>query len=210
MKNFIVFMLLQTLSMVSIVFAQDTFVLKGKAINAGTLEPVPFVLVTMEGMEMHTHQYSGFDGEFIFENLLPGNYRLYGQYFHFYKFDTALTVTGNIEQFILPQVRDSSLGEYWLYPSHYNSQGAISDIENNTMRIILEINGARDYSLSAKDTLFENKYHIEYWFEGCEVLPQQDNVGYNREIFRYLDQQYGKRWRKSIRKDAIGLKKERK
>ncbi|MPM02981.1 hypothetical protein SDC9_49240 [bioreactor metagenome] len=206
MKKFIVFILLQTLSMICAVFAQDTFYLKGKAINAGTLEAVPFVIVNIEGMGINKHMYSGFEGEFEFDSLLSGNYRLYGQYFHFYKFDTTITVSGNIEQFILPQVRDSSLGEYWLYPSHYNTQGALHDIENKTMEIILEINGARDYSLSEKDTLFENKYQVEYRFEGCEVLPEQDNVGYNREIFRHLDQLYGKRWRKSVRKDAIGLK----
>ena len=52
---------------------------------------------------------------------------------------------------------------------------------------------------------FEKEFNIVYHEFGC-VAPNHDCIlKYNQVIFKYLDTKYGKRWRKEVRKDVIGL-----
>lgn len=57
------------------------------------------------------------------------------------------------------------------------------------------------------DETFENTYNV-YYYERGDVAPDLGiMIAYNEVIFEYLDNQYGKKWRRSIRKDVIGFKK---
>lgn len=56
------------------------------------------------------------------------------------------------------------------------------------------------------DDEFEKKFQVYYFDQGC-IGPDPGLMEvYNIEIFKYLDEEFGKKWRKSIRKDVIGLK----
>ena len=57
------------------------------------------------------------------------------------------------------------------------------------------------------DSIFENKFRVYYSEQGCTGPDNELMKAYNIEIFKYLDEQFGKKWRKSIRKDVIGFKK---
>ena len=53
---------------------------------------------------------------------------------------------------------------------------------------------------------FEKKYNIEYYDFGCTPPNEECVIQYNKTIFANLDKKYGRKWRKEVRKDVIGLK----
>lgn len=57
------------------------------------------------------------------------------------------------------------------------------------------------------DSVFENRFKAYYFEQGCTGPDSELMKAYNIEIFKFLDKEYGKEWRKSIRKDVIGFKK---
>ena len=57
------------------------------------------------------------------------------------------------------------------------------------------------------DSVFENRFKAYYYEQGCTGPDNELMIAYNIEIFKFLDKEYGKEWRKSIRKDVIGFKK---
>lgn len=183
------------------------FTFQGLTLNAGTAEAVPFVLIYLEGMGKKEMKYSDFDGVFKFNDLQSGEYRLHGQYFNFSPFDTTIFVDENISVFIIPQLRDSSKGEYYLFPAHFTAQGAMEDIENDTMRIVIRNSFTYEYTIFKADSIFEVKYNVDFTFYDCENHSDSDFEAYNRVIFNHLDKTYGKKWRKEIRKDVFGLKR---
>jgi hypothetical protein len=58
----------------------------------------------------------------------------------------------------------------------------------------------------ASDKSFEEKFRIHYYEEGCSSPSVDCMTAYNRRIFEYLTEAFGKEWMKSIRKDVVGLK----
>ena len=57
------------------------------------------------------------------------------------------------------------------------------------------------------DSVFENRFKAYYYEQGCTGPDSELMKAYNIEVFTFLDKEYGKKWRKSIRKDVIGFKK---
>ena len=57
------------------------------------------------------------------------------------------------------------------------------------------------------DSIFENKFRVYYYEQGCTGPDNELMKAYNIEIFKFLDEEFGKKWRKSIRKDVIEFKK---
>ena len=103
----------------------------------------------------------------------------------------------------------------------YNSSGAV--------KLILETEISRAQELAKKDiekgipflliqsgvapvvyttdSVFENRFNVYYYELGCTGPNDELMTAYNIEIFKFLDKEYGKEWRRSIRKDIIGFKK---
>jgi hypothetical protein len=103
----------------------------------------------------------------------------------------------------------------------YNSSGAI--------KLIFETEISRAQELAKKDiekgisflliqsgiapvvyttnSVFENRFKAYYYEQGCTGPDYELMKAYNIEIFKFLDKEYGKEWRRSIRKDVIGFKK---
>jgi hypothetical protein len=91
--------------------------------------------------------------------------------------------------------------------SRYNARGAATDIESKKIRILFSggFGGMPDFK-NEKDKRFQKKYKVEFYSQGClRYGINDDEEGYNKTIFKYLDSKYGKSWRKEIRKDAIGF-----
>ncbi|WP_203296779.1 FEKKY domain-containing protein [Luteirhabdus pelagi] len=57
------------------------------------------------------------------------------------------------------------------------------------------------------DLAFEKKYDIYLFDFGCTGPQEKYIEAYNEVIFEYLTNRFGKKWKKDIRKDVIGLKK---
>jgi len=108
-----------------------------------------------------------------------------------------------------------------LTDADYNNSGAIKltfvteiteaqnlarqDIDKGTPFLFLQSGIAPD--IYTTDSIFENKFRVYYYEQGCTGPDNELMKAYNIEIFKYLDEQFGKKWRKSIRKDVIGFKK---
>lgn len=56
------------------------------------------------------------------------------------------------------------------------------------------------------DKTFEDKYKVFYYESGCTGPTEKFAVEYNKTIFKHLTNKYGKKWRKQIRKDVIGIR----
>ena len=57
------------------------------------------------------------------------------------------------------------------------------------------------------DSVFENRFKAYYYEQGCTGPDSELMKAYNIEVFTFLDKEYGKQWRKSIRQDVIRFKK---
>lgn len=53
---------------------------------------------------------------------------------------------------------------------------------------------------------FEKKFKVYYYEQGCVGPDNELMKEYNYVIFNYLSDTYGKKWKREIRKDAIGLR----
>lgn len=108
-----------------------------------------------------------------------------------------------------------------LTDADYNNSGAIKltfvtdiaeakdlaqqDIDKGTPFLLLQSGIAP--VVYTTDSIFENKFRVYYYEQGCTGPDTKLMKTYNVEIFKYLDEQFGKKWRKSIRRDVIGFKK---
>ncbi|MGO3719474.1 MAG: hypothetical protein ACTJGD_09090 [Mesonia hippocampi] len=82
---------------------------------------------------------------------------------------------------------------------------ARQDIDKGTPFLLLQSGIAP--VVYTTDSIFENKFRVYYYEQGCSGSDNELMKAYNIEIFKYLDEQFGKKWRKSIRKDVIGIEK---
>jgi hypothetical protein len=181
----------------SLTFGQtaDTFKISGAIISANTSKPIP------EGIIMVTRT-KGFKsdslGRFVVYNLSQGEHKLSFSALGYDNKDTIVIVANkNIENLTWTIYSDC-----W----KYNRETALKDIQINNPTILLQGGVAPIVFITDKD--FERKYKVSFYDFGCVVFDKQEClIAYNRTIFEYLDKTFGKKWRKEIRKDAIGLKK---
>lgn len=78
------------------------------------------------------------------------------------------------------------------------------DIEKGTPFIFLQSGIAP--VVYTTDSVFENKFKVYFYEQGCVGPDNELMKEYNYVIFNYLADTYGKKWRREIRKDAIGLR----
>ncbi len=81
---------------------------------------------------------------------------------------------------------------------------AINDIRDNKVKVLI-VGGIGPIEYTT-DEYFEDKYQIVFYDYGDLPAKYDCMKYYNFEIFEYLTDQYGKKWRKEIRKDVFALK----
>lgn len=86
-----------------------------------------------------------------------------------------------------------------------NRQQALDHIKIGKINLLLS-GGIAPVSYQS-DKEFSKKYNLNFVEFGCEAVANESLYEYNKTVFEYLDKQYGKKWRKEIRKDIIGLEK---
>lgn len=135
-------------------------------------------------------------GVFSLDSLKAGEYRLIVQGFGYNKIDTLISISDANENLNLLLYADCEI----------NKNLAQKDINTNNPRLL--IIGGIVPTFYPDQHLFERKYGIKYDDFGDVPPPKECVEQYNREIFDYLDKNYGKSWRREVRKDVVGLKTE--
>ncbi|WP_443938384.1 FEKKY domain-containing protein [Pedobacter sp. MW01-1-1] len=80
-----------------------------------------------------------------------------------------------------------------------------ADLKNQTLFLLLQ--GGIAPVVISTDKDFENKYQVYYYDFGCNAPNLECVKTYNEFVFSHLTKLYGSKWKKTVRKDVIGLKK---
>jgi len=168
----------------------------------------PCFLACLSNASFNTNKWADSTGVFYFDNLNAGQYRLNIRCYGSLTLDTLIDIERCTSDFSFVVKLPSIAGSVHVILSEFNARGARRDILKNNMRILLP-GGLIQETTNASDSLFEQKYHVRFLSQGCVRLPGEDQHAYNQKIFNYLDKHYGRRWRREIRQDAIGLKQKK-
>lgn len=135
-------------------------------------------------------------GRFSIHGLTAGRYTLSFTAPGFENKDTVISITNSDTYFI------------WVinagHCSHYNKDRARIEIKQGKPKLLIQ--GGIASIVYAKDKLFMSKYGVTFHDLGCVVMDAFDCLSeYNQVTFQFLDANFGRKWRKEIRKDIIGL-----
>ena len=89
-----------------------------------------------------------------------------------------------------------------LFPA-IDDRTALEDINNGNIQFLLS--GGIAPVVYKSDKKFGRKYGVSFYEFGCEVVAEESLVRYNSVIAEYLDKKYGKKWRKKVRDDIVGI-----
>jgi len=134
-------------------------------------------------------------GQFQIDSLPTGTYKLSVQGFGYQQTDTIINITKSINNLDLLIIAECEI----------NKDIAQKDIKKNKPRLLLS--GGIAPVIYSDQEKFEKKYGVKYFDYGC-VTPSSECIEqYNKEVFKYLDNKFGKSWRREVRKDVIGFKR---
>ena len=196
MFKFIATYTLTLLALISKAQSVDTFKVFGIVITAFDKTPIPDATI----MFTRTKGYrSDSAGQFIMYGLHSGQHKLTFSAFGYPTTDTTITIeNSDIKNFVWA-INTTCNG-------NYNRQTALNDIKKGRANLLVQGGFAPIIYTTDKD--FKAKYGIGYYVFGC-IAPDMDEclIIYNETIAEYLDQTFGRKWRKAMRKDVIGLKR---
>jgi hypothetical protein len=172
-------------------YGQDSFYkVTGTVINGLQFKSIQLIL--LEGKDRAVSSTTSDSlGRFTFTGLRSGRYKLVNSH---YKIDTAMSITEHsIDNFVI-----------MLNVCEVDGMQAEQDIKRGKAKLLLAGGLSPIYYFGQE--AFEKKYRITYYEYGCMPPDEKCVMEYNKAIFAYLDKQYGKKWRKEVRKDVIGYK----
>lgn len=170
--------------------------------NETTKDYLPFIAVILSKDSITQYQETDLEGSFVFDSLDTGTYNLKTLTFGFKTIDTTININSNTNSIHLSLSVDTL--SYEKLKSGYNKKGALKDIQNGNITLLLPggLAGAEERS---GDKSFTEKYDLVFISQGCIRLPGENEEAYNKEMFKYLDKKYGRVWRRHVRNDVIGL-----
>jgi hypothetical protein len=174
---------------------------KGVVKDKVSQEPLPFVFVAINTNKDSNNVQSNFDGEFTCKIQNFNSLEILINYVGYNLFDTTIN-SNNITQLTLLLERNVTDSLIWI---GIGKGKALDDINKNKILLYMP-SGFITPTLLPEDTLFENKYSVEYTSTGCIKYNGDNLPEYNATIATYLDKKYGNRWRKKVRKDIVGLR----
>ncbi|KGO85210.1 FEKKY domain-containing protein [Flavobacterium suncheonense] len=133
-------------------------------------------------------------GNYKFENLKSGIYKI-----------QVIDFNIKPKEFSV-ELKDESITNFNLLINadcEVNKEIAEIDIQNKKPRLLLI--GSIAPIFYSNQGKFEKKYEIKYYDFGCTPPSEECVIQYNKTVFDYLDKKYGRKWRKEVRKDVIGL-----
>lgn len=182
--------------LVSFAFAQttNTFKVSGTVISANSGDPISDGVIMITRTKGYKCDSSG---RFTLYNLTQGQHKLSFSAFGYDSKDTIITITAAD----INNLTWSIYTDCW----KYSKEKALKDIQANKAAILLQGGIAPVVYTTDKD--FGRKYKVTFYDFGCAAAERQECLtAYNKTIFEYLDNTFGKKWRKEVRKDAIGVK----
>lgn len=194
MLKFLTTYCLTLITLLTFAQTEDTFKISGTIISANSGEPIP------DGVIMVT-KTKGFKcdslGRFTLYNLSKGQHKLTFSAFGYNNKDTIVIIADTD----ISNIRWTIYTDCWIF----SRKKALEDIHDNNAAILLQ--GGISPIVYTTDKDFERKYKIFFHDFGCVAADMQEClIAYNKTVFEYLDSTFSKKWRKEIRKDAIGLK----
>ena len=162
------------------------------------IEPIFVVITKIDETKPNYHledQQKNDSALFRIDSLKSGKYKLH---------INCISI-GSIDTIIL--IKDKSVENlYFLFEVNCNKWDLVraeKDIENGIPKLLLVSNIE-----TQGEKKFERKFHIKYCNFGDTPPDSFDCfASYNERIFKYLDNKYGRSWRRTVRKDVIGLTK---
>jgi hypothetical protein len=164
-------------------------------------ESLSFAIVILKSSTFDKTIISDVDGNFCFQNLATDIYNLSIKYLGHTKIDTTFRINKDDSLLLNLRMGFSShkiICYDWI---ELNADRANHDIAAGHAQLILCGNIVPKQSGQGE---FEVKYQVKY-LASYEKGTAKGNVEYNQTIFKYLDKTYGNKWRKKVRKDALGL-----
>lgn len=133
-------------------------------------------------------------GLFKIDGLDKGKYILSVHGFGYNSLDTLITLTDS----------NKNINLLLFAKCEINQEIAQRDIKNKTPKLLIV--GGIAPTVYPDQHIFEEKFGVKYDDYGDVPPPEECLEEYNMVIFDYLDKNYGKSWRKEVRKDVVGLK----
>jgi len=134
-------------------------------------------------------------GCFKIDSVKSGEYKLEVVGLGFDIFDTIINVTRDI----------TPMEILLLAKCEIDRETAINDIKSLKPRLLL-IGGIAPTYIPDKEQ-FENKYGVKYDDYGCVAPPIECIEQYNYEVFKYLDDKFGKSWKDEVNESVVGIDK---
>lgn len=188
---------------ISVSFSQENetenYFIEGKIIALHGIKsyPVAESLIELTGKQNGLEE-SNDDGEFRFSDLKSGEYKIrficsYGE------LDTIIKIENeNIKDLNIAFISDCEI----------DAEIAKLDLKNKSPKLLI-YGGIAPTEVYGQEK-FEEKYGVEYFSYGCIAPAYECVLEYNQVIFDFLTGKYGKKWRREVRKDVVGIKKKRK
>jgi hypothetical protein len=174
--------------------------IKGHIMGKSSGEGLPFVELVLSHDTNQIKTQTDFDGAFQFESQVPENFKISISYIGYMALDTLITEFDLGEELILFLDHDTSLV---FTITLRNKESALADLDKGEVKLFLP-GGLLGAPKLSNDSIFQEKYKLQFVFLGCTSWQGDNFEEYNNETFKYLDNKYGKVWRKEIRKDVIG------
>ncbi len=171
----------------------DSFKLSGIVISALTGKPIPY------GSIMKTKTSGTLCdslGRFTIFKLPKGVNKLSFSGLGYDNTDTTVIINNEVSDFKFIISTECNV--------RANENRALQDIQDGKPKLLLASGDAP--IIYKSDQYFSDKYKVYYYDYGCLPEKKECMIQYNKSIFKYLDQKFGKAWRKEVRKDIIGLK----
>ncbi|MEQ8908958.1 MAG: carboxypeptidase-like regulatory domain-containing protein [Vicingaceae bacterium] len=164
----------------------------------------PFVKVYLISDSDTIKTEADIDGKFSFSNLSQSEYKIITSYVGYLPSDSIIELNSE-DIFIELTIKvDSTKLPFNTADYAFNANTANRDILNDSISLLL-LGGIVTRAITDEDSKFEEKYKVNFLSRGCIRLGEDNEAEYNKVMFEYLDKKYGKKWRKEVRKDVIGL-----
>lgn len=79
-----------------------------------------------------------------------------------------------------------------------------NDLKTNKIKLFL-IGGIAPTHVQGQEQ-YEKKFNFQYYDYGCTPEAKECSKAYSAKAFKYLDQKFGRSWRKQVRQDVLYLR----